>query len=148
MRKCAGGKKPRSDHFGDASPPPSLSLRPRSLLMTLKSEAKYSSGGGRAPRGSSIRRLLLSKSLLTRRDVKRSHVSPPPQKKKKEKKKRRMKTPLSLSPLSLSLSLSLRRRRRQRHEQKVEQKVSSFSSSLPFFFCAARWAWTKGKKRF
>ena len=104
--------------------------------MTLKSEAKYSSGGGRAPRGSSIRRLLLSKSLLTRRDVKRSHVSPPPQKRKREKKKRRMKTPLSLSPLSLSLSLS--EEDEDKDTNKRSNKRSLPSRPLFLFFSALR----------
>jgi len=65
--------------------------------------------------------------------------------KKKRKKKKNEDTSLSFS--SLSLSLRRRRRRRQRHEQKVEQKVSSFSSSLLFFLrCVGRGK--KGRRGF
>jgi len=55
IRKCAGGRKPRNDHFGELSNPPLLLLPLLFLLvMTLNSEAKYSSGGGGDPLGSSI----------------------------------------------------------------------------------------------
>ena len=137
MRKCAGGKKPRSDHFGDTSPP-SLSLRPpRSLLMTLNSEAKYSSGGGRAPRGSSIRRLLLSKSLLTRRDVKRSNVSPsPPQKRKREKKKKNEDTSLFLLSLSLSPKKKTKTKTKTRTKGRTKGLFLLVLSSFFFLRCA------------
>jgi hypothetical protein len=52
IRKCAGGRKPRNDHFGELSNPPTLLLF--LLVMTLNSEAKYSSGGGGDPLGSSM----------------------------------------------------------------------------------------------
>ena len=64
--------------------------------------------------------------------------------KKKRKKKKNEDTSLSFS--SLSLSLRRRRRRRQRHEQKVEQKVSSFSSSSFFLRCVGRGK--KGRRGF
>ena len=145
MRKCAGGKKPRSDHFGDASPP-SLSLRPRSLLMTLNSEAKYSSGGGRAPRGSSIRRLpSLSKSLLTRRDVKRSNVSPPPQKRKREKKKKNEDTSLFL----LSLSLSPKKKTKTKTKTRTKGRTKGlFLLVLSSFFLRCVGRGKKGRRGF
>jgi hypothetical protein len=54
IRKCAGGRKPRNDHFGEFSNPPLLLPLLFLLVMTLNSEAKYSSGGGGDPLGSSI----------------------------------------------------------------------------------------------
>ena len=139
MRKCAGGKKPRSDHFGDASPfdaPPS-SLCPGTpllLLMTLNSEAKYSSGGGRAPRGSSISSLVFADAATVPFSVKRSlNVSSTAEKKKREKKRRMKKTPLFL--LSLSLSEEEEDDDDEEDENKrSSNKVSSFSHSSFFAY--------------
>ena len=139
MRKCAGGKKPRSDHFGDASPfdaPPS-SLCPGTpllLLMTLNSEAKYSSGGGRAPRGSSISSLVFADAATVPFSVKRSlNVSSTAEKKKREKKKKNEED-TSLSPLSLSLSEEEDDDDEEDENKRSSNKVSSFSHSSFFAY--------------
>ena len=70
IRKCAGGRKPRNDHFGELSNPPLLLPLLFLLVMTLNSEAKYSSGGGGDPLGSSML-FFSSLRLVSKRDKKK-----------------------------------------------------------------------------
>jgi len=72
IRKCAGGRKPRNDHFGELSNPPLLLPLLFLLVMTLNSEAKYSSGGGGDPLGSSMLLFFSLFALLSQQKIKKS----------------------------------------------------------------------------